>query len=384
MSINASKLVLTIVILHVCSLRAVGAPSEVPKFRLAREIVEARTISYRTQTDGGDTPSMVTKVTMSSTGFVRIEGPDGSVSIRDRGRGRVWIFTPQSNTCVITQSSAVVAVDFQGRICEQIGWLKELLAGNGKFCKWDLLGERPAELWVLQQDDGEPYLSETRVWVDKVRRSIERVETRELPNPDFTIPSIGIRTGDFSLEDDTLTVTPAGRSDRNLASIRFEFEWSAVIDTTLFQMEPPEGAAVHRLTKTLESEESPSAAVELQQALSLWAESSRGQFPRNVEDLADEQQVGDFLLKKYSKQIPMADITPLVRDAQTFVRAALLIESLRRKYATLEYRGRDVLLGDEGAVLCWWGPIDENNDCLVMYGNLKSVLVPESKVRQLR
>ena len=267
------------------------------------------------------------------------------------------------------------------RLTNYVDWIRTLHEREAVHFGQEELAGRMVDVFKADR----PYQKVT-VWTDPKTNLPVRVEKVLLPctDKDIRVPNMRLSEKDFvpdgfpdkdnySGQARTLSYSGPGVMVRKQTVVWNQFDWNVDLDPSLFSLEVPPGCKV---TERTNIGDAPVADVEaLVAALRLWAETSDGRFPANINMLADSQP---NLVRKYrGTDSPPEAYAQALKMANTILKGMSFAQECKLE-DNWHYDGRNVTLGQTDRALAWWKN-KKTGTWQVIYGDLTVQQAPSDR-----
>ena len=151
------------------------------------------------------------------------------------------------------------------------------------------------------------------------------------------------------------------------------FKWNEKLDTALFSVTPPEGYSL----REHDFDVSENGEKDLFAALSSWAGMSGGTFPASIADLANSDEVGKMLIKKFNAEgDPRAEFDEAMKEGNVLLKGLTFSQGMKAG-SGWHYAGAGVKLGEKNKPVCWWKP-EGAPKYRILYGDLRVADIDEA------
>lgn len=347
-----------------------------------QQIQKARSVQYMKSAQiEGQSPLVGYEMAMDP-GHVRTVWQNGRVAISDFAHGVYLDVSPSSKVAQLTR---FVQHDTEC-LTGYLDWLQKLHAADARS-----LGERDLNGQKVNVFQVNHPFEQITVWADQATMLPVQVEWTISPSPnkDIKIPTLVLEFRDFlkagqlpepgavvqdmDRKDEVRLWAPGVCSSQRTITLT-NFVWNATLDGSLFDIVPP---ADYRL-RELDFGDPPANEQALVESLRLWAETSDGSFPDNIDALLNAKP--KLVLKCSTGEPVDQEYANAVKMAYVVVKGLLYAQTLKA-LDNWNYNGSGLMLGDADKPLCWWKS-DDNLSCRVIYGDLTVRSVPIDQMPQ--
>ncbi len=351
------------------------SPAQASYTDILRQIADAHSVCYTKIVRQEGRPANIMRQKVLMGGRMRTEWADGQVIIDDFPSGNRLSIRPSKKTAVLRHS---VQVDLE-RLSHYLEWISRLHEREGVYAGQETLAGQTVDVYRINQ-----FYKTTTVWADPATSLPVRVETRDLPctDKDIRLPTLLLSCKDFVADPEAdhtatdestyFTIRGAGITEQEMTITLTDFDWNSHLDESLFQLTPPPG---YKLEESYDTGQKTDGAHALVESLRFWAQMQSGQFPENINMLADAKPL---LIRRYRGTAPAKEAFRMaIPMGYTLVCGMGFAEGLKL-VDNWHYHPQGVTLGQADRPVAWW--LDKKTSrWQVIYGDLHMQDLPADR-----
>ena len=306
------------------------------------QVLKARTVTFKmTGQEEEEPPGSTQTIMIMEPGHIRVESPNGDLSITDARRGEMLGISHKRKIAVLTTWLNQPAALQSQNLIEQ--W-KNLHQNSGKFIGQEKIDGQAADMFIIQEK-----FRETTVWADPTTNLPMQIREITIPRPDYLLAS----------------------QQKQIVTIS-DFVWNPDLDESLFSMEIPEGYELIEMQQDM----SEATEQDLIESLRLWSTLRSGAFPSKFDgeafgNLSSKIEKDSQAMLDNQRQLSEQELKEKfeVSDKIHQVWRGLRFAQQMIKEGNWHYAGDRVQLGDADKPICWWRP-KGSKTYRIMYGDL--------------